>query len=343
MRYFITCILLVLYTSTTLAQSQNCLERGSEAHFSFTKDSISIPIEDGILHATLYQPAGEGPFPAAIAMHGGGNNYERLMNVPQYFARRAAGCGIVTLIYDKRGTGRSALDYSNADFNDFVSDASAAIDYLNSHSKVDTNHIAAFGVSQGGRLVGVLAARNPKVDMIANVSGPINSVIMTRKFSTLNGIRGSNASEELLNRITPFWERHFDLLEAGDNEGLSALDEEITDLRNEYNPNWLPPLSVEVGNHPIENSYGMNFFDEYATVNIPWINIYGEDDRAVDAKTSIQNLEWIRSQSGTSKMEIILLPNSTHGLYDTVEQKQYPFDDEVVKWILSNLKNRSDG
>ncbi|MCR9133170.1 MAG: alpha/beta hydrolase [bacterium] len=343
MRYLISSILLVVCAGTALGQSQNCLERDSEAHFSFTKDSISIPIEDGVLHATLYLPEGEGPFPAAIAMHGGGNNYERLMNVPLYFAGRAAGCGIITLIYDKRGTGRSTLDYSSADFNDFVSDASAAIDYLNSHSKVDTNHIAAFGVSQGGRLVGVLAARNPKVDMIANVSGPINSVVMTRKFSTLNGIRGSNASEELLNKITPLWESHFDLLEAGDNEGLSALDGEITDLRNEYNPNWLPPLSDEVGNHPIENSYGMNFFDEYVTIDIPWINIYGEDDRAVDAKTSIQNLEWIRSQSGTTKMEIILLPNSTHGLFDTVEQKQYPFDDEVVKWILLNLKNRSDG
>jgi pimeloyl-ACP methyl ester carboxylesterase len=341
MRSFLLGVLLMSWFNTVFAQENDCLNANSSNRYAFTIDSLEIELQDGIMHAYLYTPEGEGAFPAAIAMHGGGNNYDRLMNVPWYFAKRAAGCGIITLIYDKRGTGRSTLSYEKADFDDFVADASVAIDILNAHALVDTNNIAAFGVSQGGRLVGVLAARNPKVDMIANISGPINSVVLTRKFSTLNSIKGSNASQELINQIVPYWERHFDLLQSENTEGLRQLDEEITELRKEYNPNWLPPLSVEVGVHPIENSYHLDYFDEYETLSIPWLSIYGENDQAVDAKTSIENLKMIKATSGNTKMEIIMLPNSTHGLYDTVSEKQFPFDDEVVKWILSTSKKSS--
>ncbi len=341
MRISLISLFLFLMVIPTKAQEDSCFDKESDSHYPFSIDSISIPLEDGELHAYLYQPNSDGKYPAAIVMHGGGNNYDQLMNVPWYFARRAAGCGIITLIYDKRGTGRSTMDYSTADFNDFVSDASTTIYYLNSHAKVDTNNIAAFGVSQGGRLVGVLAARNPKVDMIANVSGPINSVVLTRKFSQLNSIRSSNASEELINSITPYWERHYDLLESNNQAALEKLDAEIVELRKEYSRNWLPPLSSEIRSHPIENSFNFNFFDEYARVTIPWLNIYGENDRIVDAKTSSKNLERIRSQSGNERIEIIVLPNSGHGLYDSVAQKQYPFDDEVVKWIIS-VRSKSD-
>ncbi len=334
MRLLLYLIPFLLPFSVT-AQSNPCLSGQIAQNYSFKVDSITIPIDNSQLFAYLYVPTSSEKMPAAIVMHGGGNNYTRLMDVPIYFARKAAACGIVTLIYDKRGTGRSTISYPKSDFNDFVQDASTAIDYLNSHPKVDTTKIAAFGVSQGGRLVGVLAARNRKVDMIANVSGPINSVVQTRKFSTLNGIRGSNAPQELINSIITYWERHFDLLEENDSEGLTMLDEEIRELRNEYNPNWLPPLSEELGNHPIENSYGLSFFDEYVTVGIPWLNLYGENDQAVDAKTSAQNLRMIQEASGNELIEITVLPNSTHGLYDTVLEKQFPFEEEVIKWILS--------
>src|SRR3954466_1341255 len=44
----------------------------SVAHASPVSQQVDIPLSAGVLHAQLYKPEGEGPFPTVVALHGCG-------------------------------------------------------------------------------------------------------------------------------------------------------------------------------------------------------------------------------------------------------------------------------
>jgi len=52
-----------------------CLESYSDTAKSFSVEVVTIPSGEITLHGELYLPKEQGPYPAVIYMHGGGNNY----------------------------------------------------------------------------------------------------------------------------------------------------------------------------------------------------------------------------------------------------------------------------
>lgn len=77
------------------------------AHAAPVPQQVDIPMASGVLHAQLYKPAGEGPFPTVIALHGcGGLASHSDPVLPRYraWAERLLKAGHAVLLPDSYGS-----------------------------------------------------------------------------------------------------------------------------------------------------------------------------------------------------------------------------------------------
>lgn len=153
---------------------------------------VVIRSHDATLHAHVWRPAGQGPFPAILINHGSGRTREQLAQLGPYeqqsetlgpvFARH----GYICLFLFRRGVGpstdqgESAIDtisrelaaHGQAGRNAIqmqllehreLDDATAALAFLRTLPGVDSSRIALVGHSFGGSLTVLLAEREPAV------------------------------------------------------------------------------------------------------------------------------------------------------------------------------------
>jgi uncharacterized protein len=125
------------------------------------------------LSGTLSAPAGSERHPAVVILHGSnyqtrGGQYGALGFVADQFARY----GFVALTYDKRGTGKSGGERDD-DPELLSADAAAAVRLLRVRPDVDGNKIGLWGISQGGIIEPMVAAKTGRLAFFINVSGAV--------------------------------------------------------------------------------------------------------------------------------------------------------------------------
>lgn len=121
-----------------------------------TEDIVYRSIDGRKLKALIMRPAGDGPWPAMVCMHGGAwITGDR--NVPRYMAERLAARGFVVMSIDFRMAPGHMYPSS-------LRDANYAIRWLRQHAAdycVDETSIGGLGFSSGGHLM-LLAAMRPE-------------------------------------------------------------------------------------------------------------------------------------------------------------------------------------
>jgi acetyl esterase/lipase len=141
-------MLLVAVAGVICGCSSNAADRAaSRRHASTTNTSrapivgTSIEYKPG-LRADLYRPAGKGPFPAVLLMHGGAFQTGNRSYFSAY-ARQLADAGIVA----------ATIDYTlNAGYEVPIADTVDAYAWLKRQTDVDPSRIALVGFSAGAYL-----------------------------------------------------------------------------------------------------------------------------------------------------------------------------------------------
>ena len=135
--------------------------------------TVEFSFGDTRLHGILSLPAGLGSKPALVLLHGSdrgtGADYEK-------YAHELVRSGYAILRYDSPGKGSSTGDTFGETFDSRVDEALAAIGYLESRPEIQTGKVGLWGISQGGWVCQMAAARSDKVAFIIPVSGPGVSV-----------------------------------------------------------------------------------------------------------------------------------------------------------------------
>jgi pimeloyl-ACP methyl ester carboxylesterase len=86
------------------------------------QEDITFASGDLTLAGTIFIPAGTGPHPGIVFLHGSGAEGRWASNfLAAAFARR----GFAALAFDKRGVGKSGGDWQGAGFDDLAADAAA--------------------------------------------------------------------------------------------------------------------------------------------------------------------------------------------------------------------------
>jgi len=131
---------------------------------------------DSQLAGTLSVPNAKGPFPAIVLIAGTGHNtrdeevwgHKVFLVLADALNRR----GIAVLRYDKRGVGGSTGDYDTATTAEFMSDADAAVTWLETQPQVDPHHIGVLGHSEGGIIAPAVAAKDKSIAFVVMIAGP---------------------------------------------------------------------------------------------------------------------------------------------------------------------------
>jgi dienelactone hydrolase len=135
------------------------------------------------LHAFLYKPEGDGPFPVVIYNHGARTGRPRRPEPNEHIGMLLTRAGYVVLIPDRRGYGDSeGPTLARAIRNDmgqrFVArveaetdDVFAAVDYLLTLAFADTKRIGIMGYSLGGIVTMFAVSRSSTFAVAINQAG----------------------------------------------------------------------------------------------------------------------------------------------------------------------------
>lgn len=317
-----------------------CLESFSETAKSYSIEEITITSGDIILHGELYLPKRPRPHPAIIYMHGGGNNYDMLMGAPKYYAPRLAHCGYAVLIYDKRGTGGSGGVFHESTYDDYISDAGHAANFLMKHEKIDPTKIGVYGGSQGGRLAPLVATRFSSVSFAISVSGPIGTLADDATFNMEYALKVRGYEDSTIEKVMPLWRKHHAAWESQDPDSLNEVAEEIIKKRESIDPMALPNTRQEFLTdsslfflRPVYNSMSKDYIGELVNLDIPWLALFGELDPVIDVRHSVENIQKQMASAGNRDFEIITFKGVGHSLENRETGENVPTTNVVVNWL----------
>ena len=135
-------------------------------------EEVRYPSDPGtMLAGTLEKPPAlrSRPLPVVVIISGTGP-WKRGGWVNMRARLHAA--GIATLMYDKRGQGRSTGTFIDT-IPAMERDVAAAIAFLRKRPDIDSRRIALMGISQGAVAAPLVASRDPAIAAVVMLSGPV--------------------------------------------------------------------------------------------------------------------------------------------------------------------------
>ena len=122
------------------------------------------------LAGMLILPDGEGPFPAAVIIHGSGpsrRNSKWYLSVAEHLKDS----GIAVLLPDKRGCEKSEGKWLGASFEELATDTRSAVEFVKNQQMFACSTIGLIGMSQGGWIAPVAASQTDDVSFVVSMSG----------------------------------------------------------------------------------------------------------------------------------------------------------------------------
>jgi dienelactone hydrolase len=317
------------------------LEHIAEAQLPYTATDVSFRNGVVILSGSLYVPRGGGVHPAIVMLQGSGPETRWGANRfwADYFGRR----GIATLIYDKRGSGRSTGNWQTADFNALASDALAGVTFLQHQEGIDPNRIGIHGHSQGASIAPLIASQTKAVAFV--LADAANGVPMwqaeiysDRSFISHSGLKGTD-----LTSADEFIERVVQVERSGD--GQDAL------IRHYKAALQSGQAWAKETEPPGADSYFWKFFpmianynpaDYWRHVKVPVLIVEAGRDEHVPVEPSVAAIQAALREEHNPDYTIVVFPNAPHTLVEhpkAGEPFRWPqitpgYADLLASWVL---------
>ncbi len=125
-------------------------------------ESITYPTFDSVdgaqrqIPAWVYKPAGDGPFPVVVSIHGGPESQSRpvFSSTYQMWMQKLGVAVVVPNVRGSNGYGKEYLSLDNGfKREDSVRDIGALLDWIELQPDLDAERVAVFGGSYGGYMV----------------------------------------------------------------------------------------------------------------------------------------------------------------------------------------------
>ena len=261
------------------------------------------------LAGTLTLPIKKGPHPAVVVIHGSGpEDRDFLGPWVDFFARQ----GLAVLSYDKRGTGASGGDWKQSGVEDLAGDAEAAFRFLASRAEVDGQRIGLFGISQGGWIAPLVAARNPQVAFLVLHAGASVPVFRQGELLLEHELRAYGLPESEIAEALTHQRLDDEFTRTG--QGWEKLQEAYRKASEAGEP-WLYSEPQPPGAWFRTMYRKMMDFDPapfWRQVKCPVLAFFGELDHNVPPRPNAEILEKLLSGAGHTAHTIKVLPRANH-------------------------------
>ena len=157
---------------------------------SFVEREMTLGSSEWALPATLTIPAGTGPWPGVVLVHGSGpNDRDETVGANKPFKDLATGLasrGIAVLRYDKRTMVHRAKVATLKDFTvrqEVIEDAIEAVKALRAQPVIDPKRVFVLGHSLGGMLIPRIGTADPTIAgliVLAGAARPLEEAIVAQ-------------------------------------------------------------------------------------------------------------------------------------------------------------------
>jgi len=274
------------------------------------------------LPGTLALPAGDGPFPAVVLVHGSGpHDRDETIGPNKPFRDLAWGLasnGIAVLRYDKRTQvyGQKMAALGNFTVNDeTVDDAVAAVALLRQTAKIDPRRVFVAGHSLGGYLAPRIAQRAPDIAGIVILAGNTRSL------------------EDLTLEQTQYLLSLDGSLSEDDQKQIAAVEQAVQATRR-VQPSDDP--STLLFNAPPSYWIDLNAYEPVAVaqqLTLPMLILQGERDYQV---TMVDFQGWQDGLGGRDNVTFKSYPNLNH-LFMSGEGPGSPADYETPGHVADQV------
>lgn len=252
------------------------------------------------LTATLMVPAG-GASAGAVIAHGSGTSDRDNLWYLQ-IAHAMAAEGIAVLFPDKRGSGESEGEWRTASFEVLAGDAAAGVRALAGTGVAERGTIGVVGLSQGGHIAPLIAAREA-VAWVVDISGGAVTMAESLRHETVQTLVRKGFPRPVARLVEPV---------------ASAVPKRRRPVWWELNGSWDP-------------------VPEWSRLEVPALVVYGAEDERdnVPVRRSVERLRAAdRESPGTIRIEVF--PGLGHGLFAADGRHIQPQVLELLTgWILS--------
>ncbi|MBX7482010.1 alpha/beta hydrolase family protein [Qipengyuania qiaonensis] len=141
------------------------------------------------LSGILYVPEGARELPVAVVLHSAAGPSQDAA-LYEHLKQMLPPLGMAVFVFDRRGSGASGGDDPRStDFDVLASDAVAARARLAILPQIDPSRIGFWGLSQGGWIALLAAARMPDAAFAISVSAPITAADVQMNYAVENILR----------------------------------------------------------------------------------------------------------------------------------------------------------
>jgi hypothetical protein len=293
------------------------------AETEIIEKEVQFGEEPFVLSGTLSIPAGEGPFPAVVLIHGSGpsNRDEAFQELAPFkdIANYLTDRGIAVLRFDKRTFtyGASIDPETFTAFEESIEDAGFAYDFLTAQNAINVDQIFILGHSLGGYLMPKIATYVPDAAgyiITAGSARPLEDLIV-EQYTYIYGLDGGIDATEQAN-----------------------IDILLTQQENIKTGADLPAAEL-MGAHPAYWAY----FSEYdpmtdiKSIDKPILLQQGEGDYQV----TMDDFDlWAQATQDMPKVTRITYPLINHFLYQgegTPSPQQYQSPDHVDSQLMDDM------
>jgi pimeloyl-ACP methyl ester carboxylesterase len=281
------------------------------------REQVSCQSDTITLAGTLTTPVAKPPYPAIVLIHGSGDQ-RRDHAFLQFIADLFASHGIAVLAYDKRGVGGSTGDSDIAMLEDLAADALAGVAFLQTRGDIKHSQVGLWGISQGGWIAPLAAARSPNVAFIILVSGPAVSVVVQDVDRVEHELRAGGFAEDQVQAAVAH-ERLFSEV-AFSGQGWDRLEASIEHARA---TRWASIVALP-SKEEFER-YGSLWgqFRAYdpmpylQQVTCPVLALFGGKDTVVPPEKNAPLMEQALKAAGNHDYTIKIFPDGEHVLLAT--------------------------
>jgi pimeloyl-ACP methyl ester carboxylesterase len=315
---------------------------------AFRQEAVHFSNGAVTLAGTLTWPLTAGPHPAVVLIHGSGpqtRDHAVLRWIGDFFALN----GVAVLAYDKRGVGDSTGDWNEATLEDLAEDALASVAYLQSLSGICPEKVGLWGISQGGWIAPLAAARSRNVAFLILVSGPGVSVAQQDVDRIELTLSTSGFSAHEVQAATNHQRMFFDALNGNVSwERLAASTQQAQEAR------WAEYVSLPTKERFDQRApflrrfFGYDPTPDLERVTCPVLALFGGRDIIVPPQRNVAQVEQALQRGGNADYTIRVFPTGDHVLAATTTgaMQEIPFQqalvpgylDTVHSWLIARLR-----
>jgi dipeptidyl aminopeptidase/acylaminoacyl peptidase len=286
------------------ASAQGALPWSAPATVSVTTEQHRFTSHGRQLAGTLYLPRSQHPVAAVVVTHSASSPL-RSAPLYQHLQRMLPALGMAVFVYDRRGSGQSGTRDAGGDFTRLADDAVAAVRNLKTDPRIDPRRIGTWGLSQGGWIAPLAAARSADIAFVVAVSAPVVTADVQMLFSSTNHLRANGYAQADIDQMVATRSAVDDYMRGtASREAAQARVDAARDkpwFKYLYMGRTIGDRASSGWRREIENDPLRNL----AQVTVPTLVLYGADDAVVPVARSMQRLQAIATPMPNLRAHVV--------------------------------------